>query len=53
MTKQYEKAIKFLKDGEKIDSSELLIQLNLAHAYLLKGNYSDAKSIYKNISLKT
>lgn len=46
-TKQYDKAIKFLKEGEKLDAAELLTQLNLAHAYLLKGNYSQAKSIYK------
>jgi tetratricopeptide (TPR) repeat protein len=47
LTKQYGKAIKYLKEGEKLDNSELLIQLNLAHAYLLNGDYSQAKSIYK------
>ncbi len=47
LTKQYGKAIKFLKEGEKRDDSELLIKLNLAHAYLLNGNYSLAKTIYK------
>lgn len=47
LTKQYGKAIKFLKEGEKLDESELLIKLNLAHAYLLNDNYSTAKSIYK------
>ncbi len=47
LTKQYGKAIKFLKEGEKLDDSELLIKLNLAHAYLLNDNYSAAKSIYK------
>lgn len=47
LTKQYGKAIKYLKEGEKLDNYELLIQLNLAHAYLLKGDYSQAKSIYK------
>ena len=46
-TKQYDKAVKFLREGEKLDSTELLTQLNLAHAYLLKGNYGQAKSIYK------
>jgi len=46
-TKQYEKAIKFLKDGEKIDASELAIKLNLAHAYLLNGDFSSAKKIYR------
>ncbi|TDD75487.1 tetratricopeptide repeat protein [Flavobacterium caseinilyticum] len=47
LTKQYGKAIKFLKEGEKLDNTELLIQLNLAHAYLLNDNYSSAKAIYK------
>lgn len=47
LTKQYGKAIKFLKDGEKLDHAELLIQLNLAHAYLLNDNYALAKAIYK------
>lgn len=47
LTKQYGKAIKFLKDGEKLDHAELLIQLNLAHAYLLNDNYATAKAIYK------
>lgn len=47
MTKQYAKGIKFLKEGEKLDDSELLIQLNLAHAYLLSKNFRSAKPIYK------
>lgn len=47
MTKQYGKAIKFLKEGEKLDNSELLIQLNLAHAYLFNKDFKSAKSIYK------
>lgn len=47
LTKQYGKAIKFLKEGEKLDDSELLLKLNLAHAYLLNNNYSAARSIYK------
>lgn len=46
-TKQFGKAIKFLKDGEKLDDSELLIKLNLAHAYLLNNEYQSAKVIYK------
>lgn len=46
-SKQYDKALKALKEGEKIDSSELLVQLNLAHAYLLKGDYKKAKEIHK------
>jgi hypothetical protein len=47
MTKQYSKAIKSLKDGEHIDDSELLIQMNLAHAYLLIKDFKTAKTIYK------
>lgn len=47
LTKQYSKAIKFLKEGEKLDDTELLIQINLAHAYLLNDNYASAKAIYK------
>ncbi|MHC0441905.1 tetratricopeptide repeat protein [Flavobacterium sp. 3-210] len=47
LTKQYEKAQKFLQEGEKLDSTELLVKLNLAHLYLVNNNYSDAKAIYK------
>jgi tetratricopeptide (TPR) repeat protein len=47
ITKQYAKAIKYLKEGEKLDDTELLIKLNLAHAYLLNNDYKTAKVIYK------
>jgi tetratricopeptide (TPR) repeat protein len=47
ITKQFGKAIKALKDGENIDNTELMIKVNLAHAYLLNGDYRAAKSIYK------
>lgn len=47
LTKQYGKGLKYLKDGEKLDNTELLLQLNLAHAYLLNDNYKEAKKIYK------
>jgi tetratricopeptide (TPR) repeat protein len=47
LTKQYGKALRYLKDGEKLDNTELLVQLNLAHAYLLNDNYKEAKKIYK------
>lgn len=47
MTKQFGKAIKALQEGANQDSTELLIQLNLAHAYLLNGDYRAAKLIYK------
>jgi len=46
LTKQYGKALKYLQQGEKLDNTELLIQLNLAHAYLLNDNYKEAKKIY-------
>lgn len=36
-----------MQDGEKLDDTELLIKLNLAHVYLVSNNYSDAKAIYK------
>jgi hypothetical protein len=41
------KAIKYLKEAEIMDSSELLVQLNLAHAYLLSDQYSEAKALHK------
>lgn len=47
MTKQYGKALKYLQESEKLDNTELLVQLNLAHAYLLNDNYKEAKKIYK------
>jgi hypothetical protein len=47
LTKQYGKAIKFLQEGEKLDGTELLLKLNLAHAYLLNNEYGNAKTIYK------
>ncbi|MBS7253841.1 tetratricopeptide repeat protein [Flavobacterium branchiicola] len=47
LTKQYAKALKFLQEGEKVDDTELLVKLNLAHLYLVSNNYSDAKAIYK------
>lgn len=47
MTKQYGKALKYLQEAEKLDNTELLVQLNLAHAYLLNDNYKEAKKIYK------
>mgnify|MGYP003678454425 FL=1 len=47
ITRQFGKAIKALKEGENIDNTELMIKLNLAHAYLLNGDYRSAKAIYK------
>lgn len=47
LTKQYAKALKVLLEGEKLDDTELLIKLNLAHTYLVSNDYSAAKAIYK------
>jgi tetratricopeptide (TPR) repeat protein len=47
MTKQYAKAIKLLQQGAKLDDTELVVKLNLAHAYLLNKEWRNAKSIYK------
>ena len=52
VTKQYGKAIKFLKEGEKLDNTELLVKLNLAHAYLLNGEFRNAKPIYKEYQVQ-
>ena len=46
-SKQYGKAIKYLKQAESMDNSELLVQLNLAHAYVLNDQYSEAKALHK------
>ena len=46
MSKQYLKAIKYLKEGEILDETNLFIKGNLAHAYLLNGDYEIAKAIY-------
>ncbi len=46
LTKQYLKAIKYLKEGEKLEETDLIIKGNLAHAYLLSGDTEQAKTIY-------
>jgi tetratricopeptide (TPR) repeat protein len=46
-SKQYDKALKILKEGEKADTSELSIQLNLAHLYILIDDFSMAKELHK------
>jgi hypothetical protein len=45
-SKQYLKAIKYLKEGVKLDDTDLLIQGNLAHAYLFNGDVEQAKVLY-------
>jgi len=46
-SKQFDKASKALKEAENIDESELLVQLNLAHLYLLTDDYKKAKELHK------
>lgn len=46
-SRQYSRAIKAFRDGEKLDSSELLLQMNLAHTYVLNDEFSKAKDIHK------
>lgn len=46
-SKQFEKALKALKEAEKLDASELLVQLNLAHLYLVNDDYKKAKELHK------
>ena len=46
-SKQFDKASKALKEAEKMDDSELLVQLNLAHLYLLADDYKKAKELHK------
>jgi hypothetical protein len=45
-TKQFEKALKSLKNAEKMDSSDLLVQLNLAHTYMFLGQMTASKEIH-------
>ncbi len=46
-SRQFEKAQKALKEAERLDGSELLVQLNLAHLYLLNDDYKKAKELHK------
>jgi tetratricopeptide (TPR) repeat protein len=46
-TKQYQKALKSLENAQKIDPSELLVQLNLAHTYMFLGKMKESKEIHK------
>lgn len=44
---QMEKALKTLKTAEKLDSSELIVQMNLAHVYMFMDEVSKSKEIHK------
>jgi tetratricopeptide (TPR) repeat protein len=46
-TKQFQKALQVLQQGELIDSANLAIKLNMAHTYLLLDDFGKAKTIYK------
>ncbi len=51
-TRQFDKAIKYLKEGEKMDNAELLVKINLAHAYLLNNDYKSAKQLHNKYKLQ-
>jgi hypothetical protein len=51
-TKQFEKALKTLKIAEKLDSSELLVQLNLAHTYMFLDNMPASREIHNRFKLQ-
>lgn len=44
---QLEKALKTLKTAEKLDASELKVQMNLAHVYMFMDEVSKSKEIHK------
>ncbi len=46
LNKQYPEALDILKQGEDLDSTNLVIKGNMAHAYLLLGKFETAKEIY-------
>jgi tetratricopeptide (TPR) repeat protein len=47
MTKQFAKAIRYFKMAEQLDDTDLLVKINLAHAYLFNDDFKSAKAIYK------
>jgi tetratricopeptide (TPR) repeat protein len=47
LTKQFAKAIKNLKTAESLDNDELVVKLNLAHAYLFNDAIKLAKEIHE------
>lgn len=56
-SKQFEKALKTLKNAENLDSSELKVQMNLAHVYMFMDDVGASKEIHKkymnqNVSAK-
>jgi tetratricopeptide (TPR) repeat protein len=51
-SRQYDKAERAIIHGLQLDSTELGLQLNLAHYYLLTNQLSKAKSIHKKYKLQ-
>lgn len=51
-TKQFEKSLKTLKIAEKLDSSELLVQLNLAHTYMFLDEMAASREIHNKFKLQ-
>jgi hypothetical protein len=49
---QFDKALKVLKEAETLDSSELLVQLNIAHANMFMDNMSDCREIHNRYKLQ-
>jgi hypothetical protein len=48
---EYEVAVKFLKEALKLSDNNIMITLNLAHAYLLNGDLKKAKQLYVKFPL--
>lgn len=51
-SKQFEKALQYLKKAEDLDSAQIAIQLNMAHVFLFTDKISEAKSIHKKYKLQ-
>lgn len=49
-TKQFEKALASLEKAQQKDPSELMVQMNMAHLYLLQNNFAGAKNLHKKYS---
>lgn len=51
-SKQFDKALKTLKIAESIDTSELLVQINLAHTFMFLDKMSECREIYNKYKLQ-
>jgi tetratricopeptide (TPR) repeat protein len=52
LTKQYQKSLLNLKKAENLDNSDLLIQLNLAHAYMFNNDLNSSKKIHNKFKIQ-